>query len=80
MQISIEALVSIVVGVGALVGIYVKMQVDNALHKEKTAALKANIEKLEVRLSDHEEKMEEKIDKLINSVNDIKTTLGKITK
>ncbi len=80
MQISIEALVSIVIGVGALVGIYVKMQVDNALHKEKTAALKANIEKLEVRLSDHEEKMEEKIDKLINSVNDIKTTLGKITK
>jgi uncharacterized membrane protein (DUF106 family) len=80
MQISIEAMVSIIIVAGALVGIYVKMQVDNALHKEKTAALKANIEKLEVRLSDHEEKMEEKIDKLLNSVNDIKTTLGKITK
>ena len=80
MQISIEALISILVILGALIGIYVKMQVDNAIHKEKAETLKENIEKLETRLSDHEEKMEEKVDKLITAVNEIKTALGKITK
>jgi len=80
MQISIEVLVSIIVVVGALIGIYVKMQVDNAIHKEKAETLKQNIIKLEIRLSDHEEKMEEKVDKLITAVNDIKHSISKITK
>lgn len=81
MTISIELFVTIIVATSGsllgLIGVYVKIQVDNALHKERQMQLKEEIKIMRQRIVDNEEKIEEKIEKILTKLDDLKTQLSK---
>lgn len=80
MTISIENLLSIL-GLGAgIITIFVKSQVDNAVHKQSSLNNKEKIDSLEKRISDHENKIEGKIDEMIKMIQDLFKEVNKKTK
>lgn len=72
MNISIQMLIFVVGGVASIIGIYVKMKVDNARHEENTKFLKNEVVDLKRSQKDHELKIEQRLDKIYTLIIEIK--------